>query len=1437
MTSNISKKYVKLEQREHVLQKPGMYVGSIEIDQYDLWLINEDGTQVTKNKVNYNPALFKIFDEIVDNATDQYFRLKKFKEAGQDVNLVKDIKITVDKESGIISVYNSGDGIEIVKHPEHDMYIPELVFGNLMTSANFTDEHRTGAGMNGLGASLTNIFSEWFEIETVDAERKQVYNQRFEKNMSITNKPIIKKCVKKPYTVVNFKPDYTRFHLENLSEDMYQVIRKRTYDLCAVTDKDVNIYFNEKKLDFKSFEKYVDLYLGSKTDHTRVYEQINESWEVVASYNDFGGFEQVSFVNGLLTISGGKHVDYIVNQIVKKMTEMIGKKSKSTIKPQAIKDNMIIFIKCTIVNPSFDSQSKETLTTPSSKFGSKAEISDKFIEKLFKSGLADKVLEICALHEEKSLKKTDGKKRDILRGLPKLEDANWAGTLKSKECLLLLTEGDSACSMAISGLEEVGRDKYGVFPLKGKVMNVKDTSVQKIADNEEISNLKKIIGLETGKKYQSLDDLRYGGIMLLTDQDSVTGDTPVLLKKNDLIEIKYIGDLTHEWEVSPNGKDYGKTDYQIWTEKGWTNIKHVMRHKVNKRIFRVLTHTGLVDVTEDHSLLNMKGEKITPNECKVNDLLLHSFPENIPEKLYDITEDEAFVMGLFFVDGSCEKENTWYISNNNYELLYKSKHILEKIYDFEFNIIENNTLIINGVKSIVDKYQDLFYYKNGNKYISSKLLNAPRNIREKLLEGYNSCHMERIIDIKSKISSQCIFYLYKSLGYEISINYQEKHSTFNLVEGHQQDNPNRIKKIWDLGTTEQYVYDLETDNHHFQAGIGQMICHNTDASHIRSLVMNLFHTLWPTLMKDFSFIHCMQTPIVKATRYNDTQSFYCLTDFNNWKAQNPTGWDIKYYKGLGTSTEDEAKEYFKTMKKCTYKFTEKTDEHIDMAFNKKRADDRKTWLGSYDKNVILDYNDTEVTYDDFINKELIHFSNYDIERSLPCMIDGLKISQRKILFSCFKRNLTSKEIRVAQLAAYVSEQSAYHHGETSLQGAIINMAQIFVGSNNINLLCPNGMFGGRHHGGKDAAQPRYIYTLLSDLAQSIFKKQDNCILNYLYDDELKVEPDHYVPIIPMLLVNGCIGIGTGFSTTIPCYNPLDICGLLKKMLAGKHVSAEDDDLVPWYRGFKGEIKKINNKFHSIGKYAKISATKIEITELPIGYWTFDFKSDLEDFLDKITEFKKYENYSAGDKVHFILHFSNQGTVDKLLKTESNGFTKLENTFKLVSSRGLSTTNMYAFNVNKQITKYDNSFDLINEFYDVRLEYYNTRKEFILNQLQYDIDILNNKIRFIKEVVEENIHVHKMTKKDLELYLVDNDYMKHEDKYDYITRIPIYNITIDKVRELEDEIEKSLNELKELRDKKVETIWTEELNEFEKIYLKFLDDCEKKSVANKKKIKK
>ena len=838
----LKQEYAKLSHEEHVLKLPDTYIGSIDMNILDIWALNDDTHKMAKQTINYIPGEYKLYDEIIVNALDQYIRIKE----ATDVNLfpVKNIKINVNQETGIISVYNDGEGISIEMHETEKKYIPELIFGDLLTSSNYKDgDLKHVGGKNGYGAKLANIFSTLFTIETVDKVKQKKFTMNFYDNKKRKDKPTITKYKSKPYTQITYRPDFKRFKIDGISDDMITLMKKRAYDLSACTDNEMSIYFNDEKINCKNFEKYIDLYLGDKKEFPRVYEKVNNRWEICATLSPSLTFEDISFVNGIHTSKGGKHVDYVINQITRKLCDWIKKKKKIVVKQNYIKENLIIFIKCTIDNPSFSSQTKEYMTTNKDKFGTKCDITDKFIEQLSKTGIVEKAITLAEAKDDRNMKKTDGKKQNKLKGIPKLEDANWAGGKNSHLCTLILTEGDSAKSTAIAGLEIIGRDKYGVFPLKGKILNVKDIkNMKKILENSEIANIKKIIGLQSDKVYKDLSTLRYGKILILTDQDE-------------------------------------------------------------------------------------------------------------------------------------------------------------------------------------------------------------------------------------------------------------------------------------------------------------------DGSHIKGLVFNLFETLWPSLFKYEGFLNSMLTPIIKMKRgkgnKKSTIQFYSIKDYEKWIELHKTEKknEIKYYKGLGTSTPKEAKEYFRELKLIEYT-TKNTEDinAINMAFSKKEESSnvRKTWLSKYDRESTLDYDSQQVSIDDFINLDLIHFSNTDNIRSIPNIMDGLKPSQRKVLFSCFKRNLTGKEIRVAQLAGYTSEQAAYHHGEASLQGTIINMAQTFIGSNNIELLDPIGQFGTRILGGKDAAQPRYIYTKLSKYSPSIYNNKDFPLHKYNNDDGLIVEPDYYTPIIPMILVNGCSGIGTGWSTEIPCFNPCDL---------------------------------------------------------------------------------------------------------------------------------------------------------------------------------------------------------------------------------------------------------------------------------------------------------
>ena len=903
---------------EHILDAPDTYIGSVDADRVEGWVIDEDD-KMTNKQYEMIGGLYKVFDEGIVNCRDHVVRLwQKILKKEKNILPVRNIEITVDKKTGVITMFNDGNGVDVAKHPENKLWIPEMIFGHLRTSTNYKkDEKKIVGGKNGFGFKLVLIYAKWGVIETVDHIRQKKYIQRFEDNLNIIRAPKVTKSSARPYTKVSWLPDYKRFGIEKITDDMFNLFKKRTFDIGVVTDKSVRVKFNGKAVPNKNFEQFIDAYIGPKSESKRIFETPNARWEVVACLSPLDEFTQVSFVNGINTSKGGKHVDYILNQIVRKMIAYIEKRKKVKVKPTTIKEQIMLFINCVIENPSFDSQTKECMNTPQSKFGSRCEISEKFIDKLAKMGVMDAALSLNEIKDNKAAKKTDGRKVRSVRGIPKYMGANWAGGTKSSQCTLILCEGDSAKAGIISGLSKEDRNTIGVFPLKGKLLNTLDAPQHKINANVEITNIKKILGLVSNKSYTKAEVkkfLRYGKLLFMTDQD-------------------------------------------------------------------------------------------------------------------------------------------------------------------------------------------------------------------------------------------------------------------------------------------------------------------LDGSHIKGLCINMFHSQWHDLVKLPNFFGFMNTPILKATKGKRVKSFYNESDYLKWKVKNNNGkgWKIKYYKGLGTSTSKEFKEYFSNKKIVLFKYDgQEDDDAIDKVFNKHRADDRKTWLGDYDKHATLDPNNNKVTYSDFIDHEMIHFSKYDCERSIPSIVDGWKTSTRKIIYSAFKKNLT-KEIKVAQFAGYVSEHSCYHHGEMSLKGAIIGMAQEYVGSNNINTLLPLGQFGTRLDGGKDHASDRYIFTALNPLTRAIFPKLDEPILDNLDDDGTLVEPEFYVPVIPMILVNGGKGIGTGFSYEGLSYNPEQIIKYLKNKINDK-VSGV---IEPYYEGFKGSIIKLEKSKYSWsdtflikGIYKIISHDTVKITELPVGTWTTPYKGFLESLMEE-----------------------------------------------------------------------------------------------------------------------------------------------------------------------------------------------------------------------------
>ena len=1100
--------YTKLDQRTHVLRRPGMYIGSVDRQTADAWVWK--GGRMALSSVVYSPGLAHIFLEILTNAVDHSFRTK-----------VTEIRVEICRETGAISVTNDGAGIDCSETSE-GVRGPELIFGHFLSGSNFDDSgDRTLAGTHGIGAKATNAFSKWFEVETV--ERKVSYRQRWSDNMERVGEPEISKLAgkPKPYTRVSFMPDYARFGCSGLEDDTVAVLSKFVVDASAVTPASTAVYLDGAKVPCRSFREYCLLYA---TDVA--FDANSDGWEVGVAASPESTFAQVSFVNGLCTPRGGKHVEHVAAALAKKIAARLSTKSRA-VTARTARNAMWVFVRATVPDPSFDSQNKQALTSPITS--SRYEPSDAFVKAvLAKTEIADIVTRLGAMEDESRLKRTDGSQRRTVTGIPNFDDAHAAGTSEGHKCTLILTEGLSARSTAVAGLAAIGRRYYGVMALKGKPLNPRDTPAAKIGENEEIKNLKKAVGLESGRVYSDASGLRYGKILVCADSD-------------------------------------------------------------------------------------------------------------------------------------------------------------------------------------------------------------------------------------------------------------------------------------------------------------------LDGQHIVALVCNIFHSQWPGLMRIPGFVSSLRTPVVVAKKGKERIPFYNALEHDAWRGTDASrGWHSVFYKGLGLINSEEAREYFGNMK--TFRFTcgagcgeeprvrarlvvgssghvtvilltgrevpRDDDDAFELAFRKSRAEDRKEWLNCFDKTAQLPPDASLVSFKDFVVKELCHYSWDDVKRSLPHAVDGLKESTRKILFALKSR--PRSQIRVAQMAAYVGQVSAYRHGEASLTGAIVGMGQDFVGCGHVRLLHGEGQFGTRIAGGKDAASGRYIHCDISSVANLMFPVEDEPLLERNRDDDDKpIEAKYYVPVLPLLLLNGSVGIGTGWSCNVPCFDPVAVASAYEKRIRGESDGFRDlEDCPPCYRGFRGTFERLaTGKWVSRG-VAKREGKTIRITEVPVGTWLSDYKVFLEQLCaDNKIGLKRVEpNYTDTD-ADFLLHFDSRASC---LACDLNADLRLE------SDKLLSVTNMHALDTTNGVRKYASPAEVAEEHFRERLRAYEARLVHQRRRARTDLAFAEAKEEFIRSVIEKELVLGMSPGSAIDLFADAKGWPVLAGTYDYLSDMPISSMTLEKHARLVKDVAAKRDALRRLMDATVRDVWLAEI---------------------------
>ena len=604
---------------------------------------------------------------------------------------------------------------------------------------------------------------------------------------------------------------------------------------------------------------------------------------------------------------------------------------------------------------------------------------------------------------------------------------------------------------------------------------------------------------------------------------------------------------------------------------------------------------------------------------------------------------------------------------------------------------------------------------------------------------------------------------------------------------------------------------------------------DVDGLHIASLILNLFHVLWPSLLRrPHPFLFWMMTPVAKIfpmPATTEVMTFY--NDFDYQKAlQDMTGrkFKVKYYKGLGTSSDEEVRDTFGT-KVVSFEADAETDTHMSMVFAKTASNDRKRWMEGYDPLVYTTPVDT-YAITSFIDQEHIRFSIDDCKRNIPNLYDGLKLSQRKILYSIFKRNLVAggKSMKVAQLAGYVAETSNYHHGEQCLYDTITRMAQDFVGSNNIPLLFKDGQFGSRMHNGKDAANGRYIFTKMTALTRLLFPAEDDALFPYTLDDGDKVEPDYYVPILPMILVNGCrTGIGSGWSCNVPLYHPMRLGEYVQSWLDAKDAGTEYNlpPLTPYYEGFTGTIEPVlESKFRSTGTVEKeeeaamgkrskkktASGETHRIVEIPIDTSIDKYKEFLERLLEE-KKIKSLKNYSSPNKAIFCF-------------TPNDGFEPTIDSMNLTSD--IHLTNMVLFTEMGRLQKYDTLKEIFENYCGKRYEVYGLRKEAMLQALRNSLAQERLRRRFLEDVMEDRLTIFRQSETEIVKQLTAHQYPKAIlDDPSFLLSIPMRQFTKENLETLVRKIERLEAELVALEATTLTNMWRGELDRLTKEYSKVM----------------
>jgi DNA topoisomerase-2 len=953
----------------HVLQRPAMYVGhEYGVRRVPAFMLS-DGL-VERRDADLDAIALKCFDEVLVNAAD----------CAERTGRATYIEVSLDEKG--FEVRNDGCDIPVEYNAEWCSYVPETLFGTLRSSCNYDDtRERHGAGVNGIGCKLANIFAARLTVEVTDATTH--YQQTFTSNMREREAPEIAPIgARAPHTIrVAVAPDAARV---SWSDDVRAVCARRAYDIALCTAVRVLLRRGDGELvhlqpDLSRYAPWCAEPLDLSMPAYRVL--IGPSATPVT----------VSLANGTFTAMHGAHVAACLRRI----HDALGGGTEAQWR-RFVEDRAFVLVIARLDRPAFAGNEKTTVRAP---LRPEPKL-DRAHERALRAAPIAHAWAAWLSEQAQTSLARDERKRGARVRVDKLDDAALAGTAAWDKCTLILTEGDSAKSFAVAGVSVLGREKFGIFPLRGKVRNVRDATAVQTDTNAELRAVKTILNLRTGVAPDK-QQLRYGTVLIMTDQD-------------------------------------------------------------------------------------------------------------------------------------------------------------------------------------------------------------------------------------------------------------------------------------------------------------------VDGFHIKGLIMNFLDAQFPGIVGALR-LAAMSTPLIKATFGGERREFFTTAEFRAACAAAGAPAGVKYYKGLGTSTPDEARAYFAELERYTTTYTPEGMDRLAAFFARESVGSRKDAIrGAMERPEAAraGVHKTQ-TVGEFVATELTTYSVDAVHRAIPSVVDGLKPSQRKVLW-CALRGKRG-ETKVAQLASYIAHETSYHHGEASLQQTIVAMAQDFVGSNNVPLLRPIGQFGTRRMGGTDAASARYIFTALSPVAALAFPAADTQLLPQLEEDGQLIEPAYLAPVVPWILVNGAMGIATGFSTNVPMHDARDVCARTREYIVHRTQTLALEMRV---RGYTGVVARESGRYTTSAsvQYAAGVAT---VTELPVGVWTEAYQAKLEDLLDEKVV-TKYKNQSTDTAVRFTVHTATPK--------------------RLALSKHVPTGNMHALDADGALRKWETVEEIVEYFCALRLPMYERRKAAVARQLEEDIARKESTLRFISLVL-------------------------------------------------------------------------------------------------------